>query len=187
MRRTPDLGAGHWSSGRRCRGLGAGRRTGRRSAASGRSRRRSEGRSRAGPCPGRRARGPCRRGRGQAQHPGARSPRWRSGRSWSSSACFWVLGRFAWKPLSQALHQREEHLEHCLLQTEKARNESEQLLAEHRRLMAAGRRPHPRCFDKAQKDAQASGRRDRAGRPRPRPRPPAIGPSATSPRPATRP
>src|SRR5437763_12795677 len=34
-----------------------------------------------------------------------------------------VLGLFAWKPLLQALHQREEHLEHCLLETERARNE----------------------------------------------------------------
>jgi F-type H+-transporting ATPase subunit b len=47
-----------------------------------------------------------------------------------------VLGRFAWKPLLQALEQREEHLEHVLLDTERARNESERLLAEHRRLMA---------------------------------------------------
>ena len=67
-----------------------------------------------------------------------------------------LLTKFAWGPLSHALHQREEHLEHCLLQTEKARNESEQLLAEHRRLMAqaddrvegdlrqgAARRPRP--------------------------------------------
>src|SRR5947209_6026911 len=29
-----------------------------------------------------------------------------------------VLGRFAWRPLLQALHKREEHLEHCLLETE---------------------------------------------------------------------
>ena len=49
---------------------------------------------------------------------------------------FFVLGRFAWKPLLQALHQREEHLEHVLHETERARNESEQLLAEHRRQMA---------------------------------------------------
>jgi F-type H+-transporting ATPase subunit b len=69
---------------------------------------------------------------------------------------FWVLRRFAWGPLSQALHQREEHLEHCLLQSEKARNESEQLLAEHRRLMAQADDRIRSLFDKAQKDAQAS-------------------------------
>ncbi len=68
-----------------------------------------------------------------------------------------LLQRFAWKPLSEALHQREEHLEHTLLQTEKARNESEQLLAEHRRLMAQADERVRAIFDKAQKDAQASG------------------------------
>ncbi len=56
-----------------------------------------------------------------------------------------VLGRFAWKPLLNALHQREEHLEHCLLQTERARNESEQLLAEHRRQLEHGAKRGPRA------------------------------------------
>jgi F-type H+-transporting ATPase subunit b len=69
---------------------------------------------------------------------------------------FLVLGRFAWKPLTQALHQREEHLEHCLLQTEKARNESEQLLAEHRRLMAQADDRVRALIEKAQKDAHLS-------------------------------
>ena len=31
-----------------------------------------------------------------------------------------VLGRFAWKPLLEALHQREDHLEHVLHDTERA-------------------------------------------------------------------
>jgi len=70
---------------------------------------------------------------------------------------FWVLRRYAWKPLAEALHQREEHLEHTLLQTEKVRNESEQLLAEHRRLMAQADERVKSIFDKAQKEAQASG------------------------------
>src|SRR5262245_60288968 len=30
-----------------------------------------------------------------------------------------VLGKFAWKPLLAALHKREEHLEHVLLETER--------------------------------------------------------------------
>ena len=47
-----------------------------------------------------------------------------------------VLGRFAWKPLLEALHKRESHLEHVLQDTERARNESEGLLAEHRKQMA---------------------------------------------------
>jgi F-type H+-transporting ATPase subunit b len=47
-----------------------------------------------------------------------------------------ILGKYAWKPLLAALHQREEHLEPILSETERARAESERLLAEHRRQMA---------------------------------------------------
>jgi F-type H+-transporting ATPase subunit b len=70
---------------------------------------------------------------------------------------FFLLGRFAWKPISQALHQREEHLEHCLLQTETARNESERLLAEHKRLMASVDERVRTLLDQARNDAQARG------------------------------
>jgi F-type H+-transporting ATPase subunit b len=70
---------------------------------------------------------------------------------------FFLLTKFAWKPLVEALHRREEHLEHCLLQSEKARNESEQLLAEHRRLMAQADDRVKALLDKAQKDAQQGG------------------------------
>jgi F-type H+-transporting ATPase subunit b len=67
-----------------------------------------------------------------------------------------VLGRFAWKPLLRALHDREAHIEHCLLQTEKARNESEQLLAEHRRLMAQADERVRAIIAEAQRDARAA-------------------------------
>ena len=113
------------------------------------------------------------------------SPRWPSGRSSSSSASSSFSASSPGSPLVEALHQREEHLEHCLLQTEKARNESEQLLAEHRRLMAQADDRVKALFDKAQKDAQASAdeivkpaqAEAEAARERP---------SARSPRPATR-
>ncbi|WP_165247746.1 F0F1 ATP synthase subunit B [Paludisphaera soli] len=65
-----------------------------------------------------------------------------------------VLGKFAWGPLVQALHRREEHLEHCLLQSEKARNDSELLLAEHRKLMAETDDKVRELLYKAQRDAQ---------------------------------
>jgi F-type H+-transporting ATPase subunit b len=67
-----------------------------------------------------------------------------------------LLRKIAWKPLIQALHQREEHLEHCLLQAEKARNESEQLLSENRRLLAQADDRVKMILDKAHKDAQAT-------------------------------
>jgi F-type H+-transporting ATPase subunit b len=67
-----------------------------------------------------------------------------------------VLGRFAWKPLLQALHQREHHLQHVLEETERARNESEGLLADHRRQMARAADEVRALLDKARQDAQAT-------------------------------
>jgi F-type H+-transporting ATPase subunit b len=67
-----------------------------------------------------------------------------------------VLGRFAWKPLLVALHQREHHLQHVLEETERARNESESLLAEHRRQMARAADEVRAVLDKARQDAQAT-------------------------------
>jgi F-type H+-transporting ATPase subunit b len=67
-----------------------------------------------------------------------------------------VLGRFAWKPLLDALHQREEHLEQVLHDTERARNEAEQLLAEHRRLMAEAQETVRAMLEEARREAQAA-------------------------------
>lgn len=67
-----------------------------------------------------------------------------------------VLGRFAWKPLLAALHERERHMEHVLEETERARNESESLLAEHRRQMARAADEVRSILDKAREDARAS-------------------------------
>jgi len=67
-----------------------------------------------------------------------------------------VLGRFAWKPLLAALHSREQHLEHVLLETERARNESEANLAEHRKLMAKAGEEVRAILDKARQEAQAA-------------------------------
>ncbi len=90
-----------------------------------------------------------------------------------------VLGRFAWKPLLAALHNREQHLEHVLLETERARNESEANLAEHRKLMARAADEVRGILDKARQEAQATADRS-SSRPRPRPSWPSSGPSATS-------
>lgn len=66
-----------------------------------------------------------------------------------------VLGRFAWKPLLAALHQREEHLEHVLSETERARNESERLLAEHKAQLAAAEEQVRALIEEGRKNAQA--------------------------------
>jgi F-type H+-transporting ATPase subunit b len=67
-----------------------------------------------------------------------------------------ILGRFAWKPLMHALHEREKHLEHVLLETERARNESERLLSDHRKQMARAADEVRALMDKAREDAQAT-------------------------------
>jgi len=69
---------------------------------------------------------------------------------------FFVLGRYAWKPLLQALHNREAHLEHVLLETERARNESESLMGEHRKVMAKAADEVRGILDKARQEAQAA-------------------------------
>ena len=67
-----------------------------------------------------------------------------------------VLGKFAWKPLMTALEKREEHLEHCLLDAEKARNESERLLEEHRRQLALAAEEVRAIFDEGRRQASAA-------------------------------
>jgi F-type H+-transporting ATPase subunit b len=67
-----------------------------------------------------------------------------------------VLSRFAWKPLLDALHQREVHLEHVLHDTERARNEAEGLLAEHRRLMADAQEKVRAMLEEARREAQGA-------------------------------
>ncbi len=65
-----------------------------------------------------------------------------------------VLTRFAWKPLMHALHEREKHLEHVLMETERARNDSESLLSEHRKQMARAADEVRAILEKARQDAQ---------------------------------
>jgi F-type H+-transporting ATPase subunit b len=69
---------------------------------------------------------------------------------------FFILGKFVWPVLLKALHDREEHLGHVLHQTEQARNESESLLAEHRRLMAEASNEVKSLLEKARQDAQTN-------------------------------
>ena len=67
-----------------------------------------------------------------------------------------VLGRFAWKPLIKALHEREVHLEHVLLDSEKARNEAEALAAKHRKELEKAADQVRALIEEARKEAQAS-------------------------------
>jgi F-type H+-transporting ATPase subunit b len=65
-----------------------------------------------------------------------------------------LLGKYAWKPLMAALHDREDGLKRTLEETERARNESEKTLAEHRALMARAADDVRAILDKARVDAQ---------------------------------
>jgi F-type H+-transporting ATPase subunit b len=67
-----------------------------------------------------------------------------------------VLRKYAWNPLLAALQKREEHLEHVLLETERARNESEALMAEHRKTISRAGDEVRAILDKARQEAQAS-------------------------------
>jgi F-type H+-transporting ATPase subunit b len=67
-----------------------------------------------------------------------------------------VLRRFAWKPLMKALDEREAHLEHVLLDSERARNEAEALAAQHRRELAQAADQVRALMEEARKEAQAS-------------------------------
>jgi F-type H+-transporting ATPase subunit b len=67
-----------------------------------------------------------------------------------------VLRAFAWKPLMEALHKREENMERILREAEHAREESERLLAEHRSQMAQAAEQIRRLLEKAHNDAKAT-------------------------------
>lgn len=67
-----------------------------------------------------------------------------------------VLWKFAWGPLAQALHDREHGLEHTLQETERARQDAERLLAQHREQMAQAAEQARGLLDQARRDAQAS-------------------------------
>ena len=47
-----------------------------------------------------------------------------------------VLSKFAWKPLREALHQREEHVRSSIERAEQAKQEAERLLEENRKQLA---------------------------------------------------
>ena len=69
---------------------------------------------------------------------------------------FLLLRKFAWTPLLDALHKRESHLEKVLQDTERARNESESLMAEYRKQLARAGDEVRSLIDKARIDAQAT-------------------------------
>ncbi len=64
-----------------------------------------------------------------------------------------VLWRFAWGPLSAALHAREHNLQATLDATETARADAERILAEHRKVMQEASQQVKAILDEARRDA----------------------------------
>ena len=67
-----------------------------------------------------------------------------------------ILGRFAWRPLIRAMHERESHLEQVLLDSERARNEAEAIAANHRKQLAGAADEVRALIEQARKEAQVS-------------------------------
>ncbi|MGQ9504062.1 MAG: F0F1 ATP synthase subunit B [Thermogutta sp.] len=65
-----------------------------------------------------------------------------------------VLRVFAWKPLADALDQRENHIRQEIQSAEEARAEAKQLLAEYQQKMAAVENEVRTIMEQARKDAQ---------------------------------
>lgn len=65
-----------------------------------------------------------------------------------------VLQRFAWKPLMQALHEREHQLEHTFEEAEKARAETARLLAQQKGQLDAAAGEVRALLDEARQTAQ---------------------------------
>lgn len=65
-----------------------------------------------------------------------------------------VLRVFAWKPLANALDQRENHIRQEIQSAEEARAEAKQLLAEYQQKMAAVENEVRAIMEQARKDAQ---------------------------------
>jgi F-type H+-transporting ATPase subunit b len=66
-----------------------------------------------------------------------------------------ILAKFAWKPMMKALHDREEHVEHCLLEAERARNEAERLMAENQKNLAKAAEQMRAMIESGKKEGEA--------------------------------
>jgi F-type H+-transporting ATPase subunit b len=65
-----------------------------------------------------------------------------------------VLQKVAWKPLLAALEQRESTIRNALDEAQRARQESEQLLAENRRILANANREVTRILEQGREEAE---------------------------------
>ena len=65
-----------------------------------------------------------------------------------------VLGRFAWRPLVEAIDAREKHIRDSVQDAERARDQAKALLAEHDKKLAEVQNEVRAILDEARRDAQ---------------------------------
>jgi F-type H+-transporting ATPase subunit b len=66
----------------------------------------------------------------------------------------WILGRYAWRPLLQALDAREKSIEDSIDQARRDRDEAQSLLEQHQALVAEARRERAAALDQGRADAE---------------------------------
>lgn len=69
----------------------------------------------------------------------------------------WVLRRFAWKPLVQALDQRESHIRQEIEEAERANAEARRILAEYQAKLGQVEAEIRSMMEKAKQEAQQAG------------------------------
>jgi F-type H+-transporting ATPase subunit b len=67
-----------------------------------------------------------------------------------------VLGKYAWRPLLDALNRREQFIRDTLDNARKERNEAERALAEYRGLIAKSKSEAQAIIDQGRKDAEVA-------------------------------
>jgi len=79
---------------------------------------------------------------------------------------FFLLKKFAWKPILNMLHEREQNIEQALKTADKAREEIQKLQEKNERILNEARTEREKIFREAQevKDKIISEAREQAGR-----------------------
>lgn len=65
-----------------------------------------------------------------------------------------ILGKFAWKPITQAIHDREASIEEALESADKAKKEMENLKAENEKLQQEARQERDKIIKEANQTAE---------------------------------
>lgn len=67
-----------------------------------------------------------------------------------------ILWKYAWTPLTQALDRREQHMQNCMRDAEKARDEAQKYLTEYRERMKLAADEVRAILEEARRDAQTT-------------------------------